>query len=89
MSLVRLVLFCLGLRSLGGPGVLAFTLVCGGLMAALLFGSMVTMIARTRGPVRPAMEHRRQQQEPETRDWNRVREEQLRQLGLDRQGKRR
>lgn len=95
MRLLDYGIFFYLVNRLAGRTALAFTLLVTAALFLLVFGSLAVSITHTRtvplrhagnDPQRRAQELRRVQPAP-PRDWQVVRREQLRQLGLDRQGK--
>lgn len=79
MQWVRFVILCEWLYLLGGRRVLALGLIGAVLTGLLLFGSLVGAIAVSRGPL-----PRRHYVDQPQRQAGKVREDQLKALGLDR-----
>ena len=94
MRLLDYGIFFYLLNRMAGRTALVFTALVTVALFALVFGSLAATIAHTRtvwptrgdASKRTAQAPRRTQSAP-TRDWEDVRREQLRRLGLDRQAK--
>lgn len=95
MRLLDYGIFLYLLNRMAGGAALAFTVLVGVALFVLVFGSLVGSIAHTRttpaGKEQKEPQHRLvegQGQTGQVRDWEQIRREQLRQLGLDKQGRR-
>ena len=94
MRLLDYGIFFYLLNRMAGGRALAFVLVVTSALFVLAFGSLVGAIANSRTKPSQRWENRAQPmtrklpqtQPPPLRDWQEVRREQLRQLGLHRQG---